>query len=81
MPKTLRTPAHHALRSLLTERRTALDLTQAQLASRLHRPQSFVAKYEKGERRLDVIEFCAIARALSVEPAMLLRELVESADL
>lgn len=81
MPKTLRTSAHHALRSLLTERRTALDLTQAQLASSLQRPQSFVAKYEKGERRLDVIEFCAIARALNIEPATLLRELVESADL
>lgn len=81
MPKTLRTPAHHALQSLLTERRTALGLTQAQLASSLHRPQSFVAKYETGERRLDIIEFCAVARALNIEPVVLLGELVESADL
>ena len=39
-------------------------------------PQSFVAKYEGGERRLDVIEFIAIAQALGADPFKLLRELV-----
>jgi hypothetical protein len=32
------------------------------------RPQSFIAKYEGGERRIDVIEFIAIARALGADP-------------
>ena len=81
MPKSLRTPAQVALQRLLAARRGASGLTQAQLASRLARPQSFVAKYEGGERKLDVIEFCAVARALNLDPATLLRELVESAEL
>lgn len=81
MSKALRTPAHHALQRLLKEKRTTLGLTQMELASSLQRPQSFVAKYETGERRLDVIEFCAVARALNIEPVALLRELVGAADL
>ena len=36
------------------------------------KPQSFVAKYERGERRIDVIEFLEIARALNVRPAKLI---------
>ncbi|MEO5567493.1 MAG: XRE family transcriptional regulator, partial [Gemmatimonadaceae bacterium] len=40
------------------------------------RPQSFVAKYEGGERRIDVIEFIAIARALGADPVGLFREFV-----
>jgi len=39
-------------------------MTQTQLAKRLGKPQSFVAKYEGGERRLDVIEFVDVVRAL-----------------
>lgn len=39
-------------------------LTQAQVAARLDRPQSFVSKYESGERRLDLIELRAVADAL-----------------
>ena len=49
--------------------RIAADLTQAQLAARLERPQSFVAKYEGGERRLDVIEFMEVAEAIGFDPA------------
>lgn len=44
-------------------------MTQAQLAARLDRPQSFVAKYEGGERRLDVIEFMEVAEAIGFDPA------------
>ena len=51
------------------ELRKAAGLTQAELAQRLNRPQSFVSKYERGERRLDVIEFGEVATALSVDPA------------
>ena len=51
-------------------------LTQVQLAKKLRRPQSFVSKYETGERRLDVVEFLEIAKALSADPADLIRELV-----
>jgi transcriptional regulator with XRE-family HTH domain len=52
--------------------RKAAGLTQHALALRLKRPQSFVAKYEGGERRLDVVEFITIARALDADPLKLL---------
>lgn len=81
MPKSLRTSEQRLLQRLLIEMRTSAHLTQAQLAAKLERPQSFVAKYEGGERRLDVIEFCAIARALDQEPAATLARLVDLADL
>ena len=52
--------------------RKAAGLTQHALARRLKKPQSFVAKYEGGERRLDVVEFIAIARALGADPLKLM---------
>ena len=60
------------LRELLVEARNEAGLTQAQLSKRLRRPQSYVSKYERGERRLDVIEFMEIADAVGADaPAML----------
>ena len=51
-------------------------LTQEALAARLGRPQSFVAKIERGERRLDVIEFCAVVRAMGLEPTATFNKVV-----
>lgn len=59
----------------LVEIRTNAGLTQVALAKRLGRPQSFVSKFENGERRLDVIEFIEIARALGADPANLVSDL------
>lgn len=56
--------------------RKAARLSQHALALRLEKPQSFVAKYEGGERRLDVVEFVAIARALGANPLKLMAEFV-----
>ncbi len=75
MRDTLRSPRQLELRKLLLRRRTEHDLTQAELAKRLDKPQSFVAKYEGGERRLSVIEFIDIAVALQIRPSDLLDEL------
>lgn len=57
--------------------RKKAGLTQQEVATRLKRPQSFVAKYEGGERRLDVIEFLAVARAIGADPARLLKSLIK----
>lgn len=73
--KSLRSPEHQKLISLLIAAREKAGLTQQQLANHLGRPQSFVAKYEGGERRIDVIEFLAIARALELDPARTVREM------
>jgi hypothetical protein len=56
--------------------RKATGLTQHALALRLKKPQSFVAKYEGGERRLDVVEFITIARALGADPLKLMTTLL-----
>jgi ribosome-binding protein aMBF1 (putative translation factor) len=64
--------AYKKFRELLVEVRRAAGFTQAELSQRLNRPQSFVSKYERGERRLDVVEFGEVAKALSVDPGKLL---------
>jgi transcriptional regulator with XRE-family HTH domain len=56
--------------------RHAAGVRQQKLAAKLGRPQSFIAKYEGGERRIDVIEFIAIARALDADPVNLFRGFV-----
>lgn len=76
MPKTLRTPRQQRLQKLLARVRKAKNLTQADVAERLGRPQSFVAKYEGGERRLDVVEFIEVAEALEADPCRLLADLL-----
>ena len=53
--------------SALRQLRLEAGLTQAQLARRLGKPQSFVSKYESGERRLDVAELMAVCRAMGIE--------------
>jgi transcriptional regulator with XRE-family HTH domain len=76
--KSLRTPDHVHLIELLVAAREKAQLTQQQLADRLGKPQSFIAKYEGGERRIDVIEFLAITRALQADPARIVRELAST---
>jgi transcriptional regulator with XRE-family HTH domain len=66
---------HKRFRELLIEARNSADLTQAALSGRLGRPQSFVSKYERGERRLDVIEFAQLANALGIDPLRFLAKL------
>ncbi|HEY3987030.1 helix-turn-helix transcriptional regulator [Cedecea sp.] len=60
----------------LRDARVKRGITQQQLAQAMGRPQSFIAKIESGERRLDVIEFAHVAQLLGVEPAPLLKGVV-----
>jgi transcriptional regulator with XRE-family HTH domain len=50
----------------MIEARKNHGVTQTQLATRLNKPQSFVSKYERGDRRLDFVEFLEIANALEI---------------
>ncbi|MER9095450.1 helix-turn-helix domain-containing protein [Mesorhizobium sp. M0700] len=75
MPKSLRSPRHQRFLAQLVSLRKAKGLTQAQVAEKLDRPQSFVAKYEGGERRLDVIEFLDLTAALDADPCEILSSL------
>ena len=80
MRDTLRSPRQIKLRKLLRDLREKGGLTQADVAVRLDKPQSFVAKYEGGERRLSAIEFIDVARALNLEPIAVLRQLLKALD-
>jgi transcriptional regulator with XRE-family HTH domain len=75
--KTLNSAEHKAFCALLVETREKAGLTQHQVARKLRKPQSFVAKYEGGERRIDVIEFMTIARAIGVDAVSLFRALIQ----
>jgi len=79
MSRSLRSPEHRALCELLIAARKEADLTQEEVADRLKRPQSFVAKYEGGERRVDVIEFIEVAPALRRDPCELFEAPVRAA--
>jgi len=69
--------AYAHLYKILIDVRHASNLTQSEVAEKLSRPQSFVSKYEQGERRLDVIEFVAVCHALEVDPLEVLKSLME----
>ncbi|TIU82235.1 MAG: helix-turn-helix transcriptional regulator [Mesorhizobium sp.] len=75
MPKSLRSARHQRFLAQLISLRKAKGLTQTQVAEKLGRPQSFVAKYEGGERRLDMIEFLDVAAALDADPCEILSSL------
>lgn len=77
MRKSLYSSQESAFCALLIETRDKAGLTQADVAKRLKRPQSFVSKYEAGERRIDVVEFLAVAQALDSDPVWLLRALIK----
>lgn len=76
MPSSVFTQRHQEFIRFLVATRKAAGITQVELAARLDRPQSFVSKVERGERRVDVVEFCQIAEALGRDPSSLLREFI-----
>lgn len=67
MGRTLRSPGHLALMAALKQARLDAGLTQTELADRLKRPQSFVAKYENGERKVEVVEFVQIVKEIGCD--------------
>ena len=75
MPLGPHTERYRQFRELMVERGKKAGLTQSDVANRLSKPQSFVAKYEAGERRLDVVEFMETADAVGFEPVQFIRNL------
>jgi transcriptional regulator with XRE-family HTH domain len=63
---------------VLVEARTRAGLTQRALAERIGRPYTMIANIERGERRIDVVEFIAIARALGVSEKEMIGKLAEA---
>lgn len=77
MPKTIFEGDHTALVRVLTEARQASGLRQVDVAAQIGRDQAFVSLIEKGQRRVDVIEFIRLSRALGHDPQELFSELVK----
>jgi transcriptional regulator with XRE-family HTH domain len=71
--KSISSYKYDIFRRCLIAARKEAQLTQAALAKYLQKPQSFVAKYENGERRLDVVEFLIVTRVIGVDPCVILR--------
>lgn len=75
--KTLRSRRHRALCATLVSARKASRLSQQELATRIKTSQTVIARIEIGERRIDVIEFIDLAKALRLDPRTLLTDLLD----
>jgi len=80
MQKSVHSPQQLVLQAMLREARTSAGLTQYDLADKLGRPQSFISKYEAGDRLLDVIELLAVLRAIDVSPPDFIGRLEKTID-
>jgi transcriptional regulator with XRE-family HTH domain len=79
MSRSLRSPRHEALRHFLATKRKAAGITQAELARRVGRYQSYVADVERGQRRIDIVEFLDFAEALKFDPAKVIKTIARAA--
>ncbi|MET0606207.1 MAG: helix-turn-helix transcriptional regulator [Beijerinckiaceae bacterium] len=80
MTGSLHTPGYRRVVAALVAARKARGMSQQDVADRLRKPQSYVAKLERAERRLDIVEFIALSRALGVDPAELFADVARAAD-
>lgn len=78
MAKTIFTEDHRKFISALREVRRCKGVTQVALSQRLGKDQSYISNIERGQRRLDVIEFAAIATAIDEDPSTLFAQLIKA---
>jgi len=76
MTNSLHTPEYVVFRKIMIAQRERAGITQASIAETLGVPQSFVSKYESGERRVDVVEFVQICQAIGVKPGKIIEDLL-----
>lgn len=67
MKKSLANEKNQQYLALLRLIRTEQGLRQHDIAERLGQPQSFVSKYESGERRLDLLELEQVCEACGLD--------------
>ena len=78
MDKSIYSKHQEQLQSLLREIRQEAGLKQADLAKRLKQPQSFVSKYESGERCLDFLEIRQVCLAVGISPMKFVQRFEEN---
>lgn len=80
MPKTIFTGENKTVVDALREARLAAGLTQADLAAKLGKDQSHISLIEGSQRRLDIVEFRAVAMAIGRDPVQLFEEISRKLD-
>jgi ribosome-binding protein aMBF1 (putative translation factor) len=76
--KSIYSQSYRVLLDRIAKARKDAGISQAELAKRLDRPQSFVSKIESGERRIDVVEFLQVARHVGFDPCALMQGLIQT---
>lgn len=75
-PNPVFSDEYQQLRETLVEARQLAGISQRDLAGRLGKSHSHVARIECGQRRVDTLEFYRIARSIGVEPARLFEKVI-----
>lgn len=75
MFRSIHSSYYQHLCRMLVEERKGRGLTQVEVAQRLKQPQSYVSKYESGERKVSIIDLIEIARAIGFDPGKFVRRL------
>ncbi len=78
MSKTLYSAPQQVLVRGLSEARRAAGLTQTDVAERPGCHQSLIARNESGQRRIDVVEFLILLRAIGADPGPVLAQVAEA---
>ncbi len=76
--KSFHTQEYADLIQGLIEARKSAGLTQQDVADALGKPQSYVAKIEGCERRLDIAEFIDYSHSIGANPTELFRSMVKN---
>jgi transcriptional regulator with XRE-family HTH domain len=79
-PNPVYSDEYRLLREALLDARRKAGVTQRDLAERLGKSHSHVARIESGQRRVDTLEFYRIARSIGVEPVRLFEQVTRQLD-
>lgn len=74
----VQTEEYKVIGAALGDARKAAGFNQQELAARLSKPQSFISSYERGQRRVDLLEFITIVSALEADPVQIFRRIVRA---
>ena len=77
MARSTHHPDYQTLLILLHDLRERANVSQVALAQSLGNTQTFISKIERGERRLDVIEFVELCEALEVDPIVAFQDYMQ----
>jgi transcriptional regulator with XRE-family HTH domain len=78
MSRTFGSPRHKALVAFIKKKRKDAGLTQTEVAERIDRYQSFVATFERGQKRIDAVELIEIAEAIGFDPREALKAMMKA---